>query len=239
MTPELSVDAIFPNGLNVDDAIELIWPVAIYVVGIALYAVFVFKFYRFVATRDMFTLKLSGDEESRRPWMRGVTHILLYGARYLVLFPAFAFFWFLVLTLILSFLAKERALSDILLISMATVSAIRVAAYYNEDLSRDLAKILPFAVLGIFLVDASFFEIDESLDVLAEAGDHRESIFYYLLLLVAFEFVLRLTLGIFSLLTLRRGSSASGHLPVGEDRGTGAGAGEQRPESQGPRSNHP
>ena len=234
MMPELSVDTIFPNGLNVDDAIQLIWPVAIYVIGMALYAVFVFKFYRFVATRDMFTLKLSGYEESRRPWMRSLVHLSIYGARYLLLFPAFAFFWFLVLTLILSFLAKERALSDILLISAATVSAIRVAAYYNEDLSRDLAKILPFAVLGIFLVDASFFEIDDSLDVLAEAGDHRETIFYYLLLLIAVEFVLRLAFGIFSLLFLRRGSSASGHLPVSEDRETEAG--EQHPELQGPRS---
>ena len=236
MTPELSVDTIFPNGLNVDDALQLIWPVAIYVVGIALYAVFVFKFYRFVATRDMFTLKLSGYEESRHPWLRGLMHISLYAARYLVLFPAFAFFWFVVLTLLLSFMAKERALSDILLISMATVSAIRVAAYYNEDLSRDLAKILPFAVLGIFLVDASFFEIDESLDVLRETGDHRESIFYYLLMLIAVEFVLRLALGIFSLFTLGRGPSTSGRLPVGEDRGTGAGG--QHPESQGPRSTH-
>ena len=228
--PELSLDTVFPNGLNLDDAIQLLGPVAIYVVGMALYAVFVFKFYRFVATRDMFTLKLSGYEGSRHPWLRGLVHIALYGARYLVLFPAFAFFWFLVLTLILSFLAKERALSDILLISMATVGAIRVAAYYNEDLSRDLAKILPFAVLGIFLVDASFFEIDESLDVLRETGDHRESILYYLLMLIAVEFVLRLTLGVFSLLTLRRGSSASEHLPASEDRGARTDAGERHPD---------
>ena len=226
----MSLDTIFPNGLNLDDAIQLLGPVAIYVVGMALYAVFVFKFYRFVATRDMFTLNVSGHEESSRPWLRGLVHISLYGARYLVLFPAFAFFWFVVLTLILSFLAKERALSDILLISMATVSAIRVAAYYNEDLSRDLAKILPFAVLGIFLVDASFFEIDESLDVLRETGDHRESILYYLLMLIAVEFVLRLTFGTFSLLTLRRGSSASEPLPASEDRGARTDAGERHPD---------
>ena len=209
----MSVDMIFPNGLNAGDAVQLLWPVAIYVGGMALYAIFVFRFYRFVARRDMFKLNLSAHEDSRRPWLRGLVQIVLYGAKYLVLFPAFAFFWFVVLTLILAFLAKERALSDILLISIATVSAIRVAAYYSEELSRDLAKILPFAVLGIFLVDASFFEIDESLDVLKEADDHREGILYYLLLLIAVEFVLRLALGIFSLLTRRRGSSAGGHLP--------------------------
>ena len=71
-----------------------------------------------------------------------------------------------------------------------------MAAYYNEDLSRDLAKILPFAVLAIFLIDGSFFQISESLENLREVNNHRESILYYLLFLVAVEFALRPILAI-------------------------------------------
>ena len=116
------------------------------------------------------------------------------------MFPVFAYFWFAALTLILTLLSKDRSFSDILLIAFATVSAIRLAAYYNEELSRDMAKILPFAVLAIFLIDASFFKIAESLEALKEANDHRESIFYYLLFLIAVEFALRLILAVVALL---------------------------------------
>ena len=190
---------IFPNGLDIGDAFQLLWLAATYVFGMAAYALFVFKFYRFVASRDMFELDLSKYEESRHRWVRGFVHLMLYGAKYVILFPAFAFFWFAVLTLVLTFLSKGRPFSDILLISLGTVSAIRVTAYYNEDLSRDLAKILPFAVLAIFLIDTSFFKIDESLQALKEANSHREDIFYYLLLLIAVEFALRLFLAVVAL----------------------------------------
>ena len=190
----INIDSIFPNGLDLDSAFQSLGPVAVYVAGMALYAVFIFKFYRFVSSRDMFALDLSKYEESRFKVVRGFLHVVMYAAKYVILFPAFAFFWFAVLTLILTFLSKDRPFSDILLIALATVSTIRVSAYYNEDLSRDLAKILPFAVLAIFLIDASFFKVNESLDVLRHAGEHRETILYYLLFLIAVEFALRLIL---------------------------------------------
>ena len=196
----MNIDFIFPNGLDVDDALQLLGPVAVYILGMAVYAVFVFRFYRFVASRDMFELDLSRYEGSRHRWVRGFLHLVLYGTKYVILFPVFAFFWFIVLTLILTLLAKDRTLSDILLVSLATVSAIRVTAYYSEELSRDLAKILPFAGLALFLIDASYFQVSESLDVLKQVDDHRESIFYYLLFLVGMEFALRLILAVAVLL---------------------------------------
>ena len=196
----MDIEAIFPNGLDIDDALKLLWPAAFYILGMAAYGFFVFKFYRFIASRDMFELDLSKNQESRYPWVRGFFHLVLYGAKYIILFPVFAYFWFAALTLILTLLSKDRSFSDILLIAFATVSAIRLAAYYNEELSRDMAKILPFAVLAIFLIDASFFKIAESLEALKEANDHRESIFYYLLFLIAVEFALRLILAVVAFL---------------------------------------
>ena len=192
----MNFDSIFPNGLYIQDAYDMLLPVAIYVIGMALYGMFIFRFYRFVAARDMFAVDLSRYQESRFRWLRRVLHVITYIAKYLVVFPAFAFFWFAVLTLILAFLSKDRPITDVLLIALATVSAIRVSAYYNEDLSRDMAKILPFAVLGIFLIDASFFDFSDSFDVLKQANDHRERILYYLLFLVGVEFVLRTLMGL-------------------------------------------
>ena len=206
----MDLEAVFPNGLYLNDAVELLWPVGSYVLGMALYAVFVFRFYRFVAARDMFALNLSRYEESRYRWLRRVLHVVMYLTKYLVLFPAFAFFWFAVLTLILTFLSRDRPITDILLIALATVTTIRVTAYYNEDLSRDLAKILPFAVLALFVIDASFFNIRESLDVLQDANEARETILYYLLFLVVVEFALRLLLGIVAVLFRGRRLASKG-----------------------------
>ena len=196
----MDINDIFPKGLDYDDALDLLQPVAVYVLGMAVYAFFVFKFYRFMASRDMFELDLSKYAESRFRWVRAFLHAILYIGKYIILFPVFAFFWFAFLTVTLTFLSKGQSFSDILLMALVTVSTIRVTAYYDEDLSRDLSKILPFAVLAIFLIDASFFTIAESLEVLKKVRDYSENIFYYLVFLIAVEFALRLLMGFAKLL---------------------------------------
>ena len=201
----MDINDLFASGLNLNDAMDLLTDVGVYVVGMAVYAVFVFNFYRFLAAKDMFEVDLSRYEQSRFRFMRRALHVFFYVVKYIILFPVFAFFWFAVLTLILTFLSKERSFADTLLIALATVSAIRVTAYYNEDLSKDLAKILPFAVLAIFLIDASFFALEESLDVLRDAGDYTENIVYYMLFLVLLEFALRIINGVVTAL-FRRGN---------------------------------
>ena len=192
----MDINDLFTNGLNVNDALDLLSDVGVYVVGMSLYAVFVFNFYRFLAAKNMFQIDLSRYEQSRFRLVRRLLHVFFYVVKYIILFPFFAFFWFAVLTLILTFLSKDRSFADTLVVALATVSAIRMTAYYNEDLSRDLAKILPFAVLAVFLIDASFFAIGESLDVLREVEDYTANIVYYLLFLVLLEFALRIINGV-------------------------------------------
>ena len=214
----MDINDIFTKGLDLNEALDLLWPVSIYVLGMAAYAIFVFRFYRFVAARDVFDLDLSSYEKSSHRWVRSSLQFTLYVAKYLILFPVFAFFWFAVLTLVLAFLSKEQTFADTLLIALATVSAIRVTAYYKEDLSRDLAKMLPFAVLGVFLIDASFFSVSDSLDSLKGAGDYTENILYYLLFLIGLEFVLRLLMGVIKLiLNLKHRLSRSPAHPTSPD----------------------
>ena len=200
----LDINDLFPNGLSIEDAIELLEPVALYVVGVAVYAVFVFNFYRFVALRDMFAFDVYRFEESRFRAVRSFLHVISYILKYLIVFPLFAFFWFAVLTMMLTFLSRGRDMSDTLLIALATVSAIRFSAYYNEDLARDLAKILPFALLALFLIDVSFFSFGDSLEMLTDVTNHRETIVYYLLFLIALELVLRFGFGFSVWLFTRR-----------------------------------
>ena len=192
----MNINDIFTKGLDINDALDMLWPVLIYVLGMSVFAIFVFKFYRFVAARDVFELNLGRPEGLSFRWMRSLLHLVLYVVKYLALFPVFAFFWFAVLTVILTFLSKEQTFSETLLIALVTVSAIRVTSYYKEDLARDLAKILPFAVLSVILINASFSSVSDSLDRLRMAGDYSETILYYLVFLIALELVLRLLVGV-------------------------------------------
>ncbi len=188
----MDINDIFADGLSVEEALDLLGTVVIYILGMSVYAFLVFRFYRFLASPDMFDLDLSRYERSRFRVVRAALHALFYVIKDFIFFPFFAFFWFGVMTLLLSFLSKGKPFDETLLMALATVSAVRVTAYYRERLARELAKILPFALLAIFLIDASFFSVSDSVDALRDARDYADSIFYYLVFLIALEFALRI-----------------------------------------------
>ena len=190
----------------------------------SIFAIFVFKFYRFVAARDVIALDLAKYEGMSFGWGKSLFHIIVYVVKYLLLFPVFAFFWFAIIAVILAFLSKEQTFSETLLIALVTVSAIRVTAYYKEDLARDLAKILPFAVLSALIINASFSSVSDSLDRLRMAGDHGETIFYYLVFLIALEFVLRLIVGVVSPLAGFRNGKPKPSDPAGDSEPSQSGA---------------
>ena len=101
------------------------------------------------------------------------------------------------MTVLLATMTRGQGLDGILLVSMAVVGSIRVASYYNEALSTDLAKILPFALLGILLIDSSIVSLSGALENLNAALALWETMLYYLLAIVALEFVLRIVSTIF------------------------------------------
>jgi len=103
------------------------------------------------------------------------------------------------MSVLLMFLAKSGNVANILLVSVALVAAVRATAYYNEDLSRDLAKMLPFALLGVFLVDISYFSFSNSIELVKQMPSFWKTMAYYLGFVIALEFVLRIGHGIVSL----------------------------------------
>ncbi|MBC8281076.1 MAG: hypothetical protein H8E48_09855 [Chloroflexi bacterium] len=191
----MDFNEIFPAGLDITDAYDQLEPVAIYILGMALYALFIFKFYQFVASKDIFGLDVSKYEQARFKAARVFLHLTLYVAKYLFIFPLVAFFWFAAITIMLSFLASDQDFREILLIAMAVVGTIRICAYITEDLSRDLAKMLPFGVLAFVIIELSSFDAADSLDVLKQADDNREAILYYLGFTIALELALRVISG--------------------------------------------
>ena len=54
---------IFPDGLDLERAYDQLEPVVIFIIGMTVFALFVFKFYRFVSSKDVFALDISRYEQ--------------------------------------------------------------------------------------------------------------------------------------------------------------------------------
>ena len=182
------------------EAYEALRPLALFVVSVTLYGVFVFHFYRFLARKDIFQLNLGKHSESSHPFFKKTVAVLFYLFKSLLLFPLFVAFWFLVLAGLLFLMGKNHSIDSVMLAAIGVVAAIRICAYYNGALATDIAKILPFALLGIMLIDSTLVRIPQSTDTIQQAATHLETMVYYLSGVVALEFVLRILSGIFGLM---------------------------------------
>jgi Na+/serine symporter len=72
------------------------------------------------------------------------------------------------------------------------VGSVRVISYFSEDLSRDVAKMLPFAVLGVFLVDSGAFNWTAVSTLWSQLDEFSVSFGSSMLLVVILETTLRI-----------------------------------------------
>ena len=186
---------MFPTNLtalNVTEAYDILKPLFLFVIGMIIYAIFIFKFYRFIARKDIFKLNLNQYNRATHPIIEKFFALIFYIIEYVLLFPVIVFFWFGILTALLTFMSPEPVIEHVVLISISVVAVIRIASYYKEALSRDLAKMLPFALLGVFLVDMSYFSFSSSYEVLKTIPSILNLLIYYLVFVIILEFFLRI-----------------------------------------------
>lgn len=131
-----------------------IFDLAFYIIAMFVYAVFVWHFYRFIARREIIPICSScRNTEGKISSAR----IAGYIAGHIFLFPLIIWIWFIVYSWFMFILAKDMPLGVILLVSISVIGATRMTSYYQEDLAKDVGKLLPFALLGIFLTSSAFF----------------------------------------------------------------------------------
>jgi len=181
---------------SIPDQYRLFFSLGFYMIFIGIYAVFIWKFYKFLAKRDVFDLDLSKYNRGENSGITTFFGVLFFFLEYVIILPFLILFWFGILSLFLLMLAKNQGLTQITLIAAAIIGATRISSYISEDLSKDLAKMLPFTLLGIFLIDPSFFSVDEFISRLYEIPGLFENILFYLVFIFALEIVLR---GIFTI----------------------------------------
>jgi hypothetical protein len=94
------------------------------------------------------------------------------------------------------FITEGYEFVSILSISFAVVIAIRLTAYYSEDLSKDVAKMLPFALLGLFIADPSYFSYAEISAKINSLPEFLYLCIQFIVLIVIIEWILRIFLSI-------------------------------------------
>jgi len=172
------------------------------VILIVAYSIIFWKFYRFIATKNIFGLNLNKYNKSNHRTIEKILAGLLYLVEYIIIIPFLIFFWFAILTFFLLLLTVNIEISTILVISALVISAIRMTSYYKEDLSKELAKLLPFNLLAIAMLTPGFFNLERILENFSLLSGFFDKVIVYLIFMIILEIVLRFFDFIFSLFGL-------------------------------------
>jgi len=180
---------------------QLLFDLFLYTIFIAIYAIFIWKFYKFLASREIIQLNLKQYNHSNYPGMEKFFAVILFTVEYMIILPFLVLFWFTVLSLFLLLLSKSQSAQQILLIAAAIIASTRITAYISEDLSKDIAKILPFTILGLFILEPNFFNIESMFAKVSQIPGLFNHIIIFIVFIFIVEFVLR---GVYSVVELMR-----------------------------------
>ena len=184
--------------------IEESYPTLGAIIAISVYSVFVFIFYRALAKRDLITVNLNHYSDNLSGRLKKYARSIIFVLQYIVFVPVLITFWTLVLAIILTLLSPDADHSRNALIATSVVGAVRILSYWTEDLSRDVAKMLPFGVLGVFLVGDAQVQISEIEELFNGLNEIATSFISSLFLIAVLESILRSLSAAVNIITLRR-----------------------------------
>lgn len=166
---------------------------SLYTIGIFMYCVFIWNFYKKLSKMDLFKLNLDRYrfDHSRWVWFKKLVSIFLYLLEYCVLFPIYIILWFGIMTFFLFIIAKNIEVKNILLISMSLVTTIRMASYYKQELATDISKLIPFALMAILITDPYFFSVQRVFERLYEIPSLLDNIFEFMVFVFFIEGLFR------------------------------------------------
>ena len=168
---------------------------------IFLYATFIWKLHKFISTKNVFNMNLNKYNTSEHPTVAKIVAGALYLLEYIIIMPFLIFFWFSILGISLIIFTNLQ-IDTILVISTVIVAAIRITAYSDEVISREVAKLLPLNLLAISFLVPGFFEFERVLNNLNQIPGFLSQIFYYLGFIILLEIILRFFEFIFSVFGL-------------------------------------
>ncbi|MEM5879143.1 MAG: hypothetical protein QXU74_01480 [Candidatus Aenigmatarchaeota archaeon] len=161
--------------------------ISIFTFALFIFGIIMWKFYSTLAKRDLFKINLS-------PYMskwEKAGEALAFFFKYTFIFPFYTFFWFLIFSFFLIFLSESLTIEEIFFVSISIISFTRIAAYYKEELAKDVATIIPTTFLLIFLTNPAFFTVDLLLARWESMLSSFPEVLIYLLFTICLEWILR------------------------------------------------
>ncbi|NND87535.1 MAG: hypothetical protein HKM23_09520 [Nitrosopumilus sp.] len=187
---ETLIDQLLSDFTNITSQFEIEVSFAellAYSIGMVIYGFFIWHFYRFLARREMIPLSLNKFQTNGRKAISVVGYIF----KYVIVFPLVILVWFIVYSTFLFFMAPELSKEHVFLIVISLVVTVRISAYYREDLAKDFAKLIPFALLGIFLTSNIFFTSEDLVSKVYDFVPFLSQIIGFVVYAVIVETILR------------------------------------------------
>ncbi|MBI2452344.1 hypothetical protein HYV50_04695 [Candidatus Pacearchaeota archaeon] len=158
---------------------------------LALASLFIWVFFSSTAKRNLLELNLRQYNVSKHPLKYKFFAIILYLLEYVIIIPFIIILWFVGFSLVLLVLAKERFLIDVLLISASVIGAIRILAYFSEDVSKELAKLFPFISLSVLLLSSGRSSFEGIWRKILEIPSSINLIINFVVAIFVIEIILR------------------------------------------------
>ena len=212
MWGDVLLDAYGTVKVAIPPKYQLIISLLFFTVVIAVYGIFVYYFYKFLSQKNIINLNLKKFNTSEHPAASKSMAVLFYIIEYIIILPILTFIWFSVLAIFLLVLARTSEVATILTIAAALVAAVRLTSYVSQNLSQDLAKMLPLTLLALALVEPGFFSVKLLIERVIQIPSLMKNIPYYLIFIFSIELVMR-AINSAARLFNSRPDSAAGEMP--------------------------
>jgi len=162
---------------------------------IVLYSVLVWKFYRLIGRKNLIELNLNQYNQASHPFIIKFLAGLLYLVEYTIILPFVVFVWFAGFASFLILLSNDLEIQTILFLSVTIISAIRMTSYipkYGEEIAREIAKILPYTLLAVFVLNPNFFDFSRVLSHFGQLPTLYSNVILYVLFIFGLELILRI-----------------------------------------------
>ncbi len=162
---------------------------------ILVYCLIIWKSYSFISNKDLIELNLKKYNKSNSPFLSKFLALIFYFVEYIILAPIIILVYFVLFSFFIFLLSDGLRTGQILMFSAAIIASIRILSYFfikNFELSKDVAKTIPFVLLTVLLLNPQSIAEKNILSSILEIPLFFSYIFVYIVFISACEIILRI-----------------------------------------------
>ncbi len=163
-----------------------------FILLITIVSIFIYYFYLSISKQSIIVLNLSQYNRTTHPLLNKSLASFLFFVEYLLLMPFLILLWFAALSVIILLIADERTAGQILFVSAGLIGAVRILAYFHQEIAKDLAKLFPFIMLSVFILSPNIFFPARIMEKIFEIPSLFPQAIFFLVVIVAVEIILRI-----------------------------------------------